>query len=270
MEELDLADVVYETRGAAISWGIPVTENDRVFVGAKWENTVVDLNPNSPSRYHNYVAQFGEDPHAIAATIGWSRDSRDSALVPTRGTFQRVNGELALPVLDLSYYRLNYQIQHYYPITKDLTFAFNGEIGYGGGYGGKAYPFFKNFYAGGIGSVRGFESSSLGPQDEDGDSEGGSATVNFSFEILTPLPGADRTLRAFAFLDGGMVWGDRYEGNVLKEKRKIELGDMRYSVGFGIAWISPMGPLKFSIATPLNDKEGDDVERFQFQIGTGF
>ncbi len=270
MEELDLADVVYETRGAAVSWGIPITETDRIFLGGKWENTVVDLNPNSPKRYKNYVDQFGEDPHAIAATIGWSRDSRDSALVPTRGTYQRINGEVALPVLDLSYYRFNYQIQHYYPLTKNLTFAFNGELGYGDGYGGKAYPFFKNFYAGGIGSVRGFESSSLGPQDEDGDSEGGSASLNFSFEILAPLPGADRTLRMFAFLDGGMVWGDRWNGNTLVEKRKIELGDLRYSVGLGIAWISPLGPLKFSIAAPLNDKEGDDVERFQFQIGTGF
>jgi outer membrane protein insertion porin family len=74
----------------------------------------------------------------------------------------------------------------------------------------------------------------------------------------------------FAFLDGGYVWGDRWEGNKLTEKRKIDFGDMRYSVGLGIAWISPLGPLKFSIATPLNEKEGDDVERFQFQIGTGF
>ena len=274
LEEQDIADVVYETRGAAVSWGIPISETDRVFLGAKWENTVVDLNPNSPLRYRNYVAQFGEDPHAFAATIGWSRDSRDSALVPTRGTYQRVSGEVALPVLDLQYYRMNYQIQHYYPLTKKLTFAFNGEIGYGDGYGGKAYPFFKNFYAGGIGSVRGFESSSLGPKDrdEDGDEEstGGSAMVNFSFEVLAPLPGADRTLRMFAFLDGGYVWGDRWVGNTLSEKRKIDFGDMRYSVGLGIAWISPLGPLKFSIAAPLNKQDGDDVERFQFQIGTGF
>ena len=152
-----------------------------------------------------------------------------------------------------------------------MTFAFNGEIGYGDGYGDKAYPFFKNFYAGGIGSVRGFESSSLGPKDDDGDSEGGSAMANFSFELLAPLPGADRTLRMFAFLDGGMVWGDSYHTNgSLKEKRKIDFGDMRYSVGLGIAWISPLGPLKFSIAAPLNKQDGDDVERFQFQIGTGF
>ena len=95
--------------------------------------------------------------------------------------------------------------------------------------------------------------------------------ANFSFEILAPLPGADRTLRMFAFLDGGMVWGDSYHTDgSLKEKRKIDFGDMRYSVGLGIAWISPLGPLKFSIAAPLNKQDGDDIERFQFQIGTGF
>ena len=157
-----------------------------------------------------------------------------------------------------------------------MTLAFNGEIGYGDSWGGKEYPFFKNFYAGGIGSVRGYENSSLGPKDYtdddgDGDSAGGKASLNFSLEMLMPLPGADRTLRWFTFLDGGWVWGDSYTyGGRVDEKMSISLSDLRYSVGVGVAWISPLGPLKFSIAAPLNDKEGDEIERFQFQIGTGF
>lgn len=275
MEELDLAnDLEYETRGAAVSWGIPFTEYDRVFLGAKWENTLVDAGPRAPARYKRYKEDF-DDPHAIAATIGWSRDSRDNALAPTRGTYQRLSAEVTLPVMDLRYYRASYQLQHYWPVTRDLTLAFNGEIGYGDSWGGKEYPFFKNFYAGGIGSVRGFENSSLGPKDytddEDGDGIGGNASLNFSFEMLMPLPGADRTLRWFTFLDGGWVWGDSYDkyGNV-EQSMGISLSDLRYSVGVGVAWISPLGPLKFSIAAPLNDKDGDEVERFQFQIGTGF
>ena len=275
MEELDLAnDLEYETRGAAVSWGIPFTEYDRVFLGAKWENTLVDAGPRAPARYKRYKEDF-DDPHAIAATIGWSRDSRDNALAPTRGTYQRLSAEVTLPVMDLRYYRASYQLQHYWPVTRDLTLAFNGEIGYGDSWGGKEYPFFKNFYAGGIGSVRGFENSSLGPKDytddEDGDGIGGNASLNFSFEMLMPLPGADRTLRWFTFLDGGWVWGDSYDdqGRV-RESMGISLSDLRYSVGVGVAWISPLGPLKFSIAAPLNDKDGDEVERFQFQIGTGF
>ncbi len=275
MEELDLAnDLEYETRGAAVSWGIPFTEYDRVFLGAKWENTLVDAGPRAPARYKRYKEDF-DDPHALAATIGWSRDSRDNALAPTRGTYQRLSAEVTLPVMDLRYYRASYQLQHYWPVTRDLTLAFNGEIGYGDSWGGKEYPFFKNFYAGGIGSVRGFENSSLGPKDytddEDGDGIGGNASLNFSFEMLMPLPGADRTLRWFTFLDGGWVWGDSYDkyGNV-EQSMGISLSDLRYSVGVGVAWISPLGPLKFSIAAPLNDKDGDEVERFQFQIGTGF
>ncbi len=275
MEELDLAnDLEYETRGAAVSWGIPFTEYDRVFLGAKWENTLVDAGPRAPARYKRYKEDF-DDPHALAATIGWSRDSRDNALAPTRGTYQRLSAEVTLPVMDLRYYRASYQLQHYWPVTRDLTLAFNGEIGYGDSWGGKEYPFFKNFYAGGIGSVRGFENSSLGPKDytddEDGDGIGGNASLNFSFEMLMPLPGADRTLRWFTFLDGGWVWGDSYdERGYVKENMGISLSDLRYSVGVGVAWISPLGPLKFSIAAPLNDKDGDEVERFQFQIGTGF
>lgn len=275
MEELDLAnDLEYETRGAAVSWGLPFTEYDRVFLGAKWENTLVDAGPRAPARYKRYKEDF-DDPHALAATIGWSRDSRDNALAPTRGTYQRLSAEVTLPVMDLRYYRASYQLQHYWPVTRDLTLAFNGEIGYGDSWGGKEYPFFKNFYAGGIGSVRGFENSSLGPKDytddEDGDGIGGNASLNFSFEMLMPLPGADRTLRWFTFLDGGWVWGDSYDkyGNV-EQSMGISLSDLRYSVGVGVAWISPLGPLKFSIAAPLNDKDGDEVERFQFQIGTGF
>ena len=277
MDELEIADdVEYETLGASINWGIPFTEYDRVYLGMKWESTSVDAGTGAPTRYKQYVDDFGEDPHAVAATIGWSRDSRDNALAPTRGTYQRFSGEVTFPVLDLRYYRASYQLQHYWPMTKDLTLAFNGEVGYGDSWGGKAYPFFKNFYAGGIGSVRGFENSSLGPKDygttgDDDSNAGGQALLNFSVELLMPLPGADRTLRWFTFLDGGWVWGDSYNSaGRVEDSMKIDLGDLRYSVGIGVAWISPLGPLKFSIAAPLNDKEGDEVERFQFQIGTGF
>lgn len=276
MDELDLADdLEYETRGAAVSWGIPFTEFDRVYLGAKIENTLVDAGDRAPRRYRQYVDDFGDSPKSVAATIGWSRDSRDNALAPTRGTYQRLSGEVTLPVMDLRYYRASYQLQHYWPMTRDLTLAFNGEIGYGDSWGGKEYPFFKNFYAGGIGSVRGYENSSLGPKDYsdggEGDSAGGNASLNFSFELLMPLPGADRTLRWFTFFDGGWVWGDSYGNNGrVDDKMSISLSDLRYSVGVGVAWISPLGPLKFSIAAPINDKDGDDIERFQFQIGTGF
>ena len=159
LEELDVADVEYETRGASLAFGIPFTENDRVFLGGKIESTKVDANSNSPQRYQDYVNRYGADPVSVAATVGWSRDSRDNSLAPTRGVYQRLNGEVGLPGMDIEYYKFTYQYQHYFPLSRTWTLAFNGEVGYGDVYGQTdMFPFFKNFYVGGIGSVRGFES----------------------------------------------------------------------------------------------------------------
>lgn len=275
LEELDVADVKYETRGAGVSWGIPFTELDRVFLGTRVESTHVDANPRSPRRYQNYVEKFGDNPVSVALTLGWSRDSRDNSLAPTRGVYQRLSGELGLPGLDIQYYKATYQYQHYIPLSRTWTLALNGEVGWGDVYGSTdQFPFFKNFYVGGIGSVRGYDSGTLGPKDysanSDGDNLGGDRMITGNIEILAPLPGGDRTLRIFGFLDAGYAWG--YEGDQHGNytRQKIDFADLRYSTGFGIAWISPLGPLKFSIAFPLNDKEGDDTQRFQFQIGTGF
>lgn len=272
LEELDVADVEYETRGASLAWGIPFTEADRVFLGGKIESTKVMTNANSPDRYKTYVDKFGKDPISIAATVGWSRDSRDNSLAPTRGVYQRFNGEFGLPGMDIEYYKMTYQYQQFIPLTKTWTLAFNGEVGYGDVYGSTdMYPFFKNFYVGGIGSVRGFESGTLGPKDSNGDNLGGDRMMNASVELLAPLPGGDRTLRFFGFFDAGYAWGyERGVGETNYSRQPISFSDLRYSTGFGVAWISPLGPLKFSIAFPLNDKEGDDTQRFQFQIGTGF
>lgn len=275
LEELDVADVKYETRGAGVSWGIPFTEIDRVFLGTRVESTTVDVNDNSPHRYINYVNQFGDNPVSVALTAGWSRDSRDNSLAPTRGVYQRFSGEFGLPGFDIQYYKATYQYQHFIPLSRTWTLAFNGEVGWGDVYGSTSqFPFFKNFYVGGIGSVRGFDSGTLGPKDNTGDSTsadlGGDRMVTANLEILAPLPGGDRTLRIFGFLDAGYAWGYEGDANHNYTRQKIDFADLRYSTGFGVAWISPLGPLKFSIAFPLNEKEGDETQRFQFQIGTGF
>lgn len=261
LNKLDVADVKYETGAAALSFGIPFTEYDRVFLGGRVESTKVSVNDNSPQRYKTYVEKFGKNPWSVAATIGWARDSRDSSLAPNRGVYQRLNGEIGLPGLDIEYYKFTYQYQHYWPVTKNLTLAFNGQVGYGDVYGKTdMFPFFKNFYVGGIGSVRGFESGSLGPTESDPGNYssstnylGGDRMMNASVELLAPLPGGDRTLRIFTFLDTGYAWGykgTRVNGVMQYERQPIDFGDLRVSTGIGIAWISPLGPLKFSIAYP--------------------
>jgi outer membrane protein insertion porin family len=266
LAELNLGSVDLRTSGATVRYGVPFTEFDRVFFGLGYEATTIGLTDFSPIRYFDYVNKFGEFSEAVLATIGWSRDSRDNLLVPNRGRYQRAFAEVGLPGLDLQYYRLTYQYQQFQPLGSRLTLAFNGEVGYGDAYGGQPYPVFKNFYVGGIGSVRGFESGSLGPRQvfpdgSLGDPLGGTRRLNGSVEALLPLPGADRTLRGTVFVDGGWVWG---------EDQKVKASDLRYSVGVGVAWISPIGPLKLSYAYPLKTEPFDRIQRFQFQIGTGF
>lgn len=281
LDDLDVSNVAYETMGGGISFGVPITEDDRVFVGGRFEQTKVTLRGDrskastsdsvSPERYWQYVDEYGKSSQSALLTLGWSRDTRDNLLAPTRGRYQRLSGEVSLPVLDTRYYRATYQLTQYFPLSKTWTLGFNFQAGYGDSYNNKQYPFFKNFYAGGIGSVRGYESSTLGPTDSNGDHMGGNKQLILSTELLFPLPGADRTLRGLFFVDGGYVWGyERKKGQTGYHEQRFSLGDLRYAAGFGVAWISPLGPLKFSIAFPLNDKSGDDTQRFQFQIGTGF
>lgn len=270
--EVNTGDYVVETTGANIKFGVPFSEVDTIFFGAGIERTNVETytgvpNKNdSPELYKRYVNDFGDGTTATTTsfplTAAWQRDSRDSALVPTMGRYQRVNFEVA-PGGSLRYYRAVYQHQWFRPMFRGVTLALNGEIDYGHGLGGKRYPIFKNFYAGGIGSVRGFEGSSLGPRAANGDPLGGTSRIIANAELQFPFPGSgnDRTLRWFTFLDAG---------NVFAEGAKFQVSDLRYSVGAGISWVSPIGPLKLSYGTPLNAKAGDRKQNFQFQLGTGF
>lgn len=262
------SDYRVQTMGANVKFGVPFTEVDKVFFGVGVERTTVDTYGDSPRRYQEFVTDMGgENPGSATAnslpfTIGWQRDNRDSALVPTKGRYQRANLEFSL-VGDLKYYKATYQHQYYWPLSRTVTLALNGQADYGRGLGGKPYPIFKNVYAGGIGTVRGFESSSIGGLDENDDAIGGSKRVFGSVELQLPFSNdnKDRTLRWFTFFDAGTVWD---------EHAKMNISDLRYSIGVGISWISPFGPLKLSYGFPLNAKTEDRKQQIQFQIGTGF
>jgi len=270
--EYYVSDYKVQTLGGNVKFGVPFTEIDTIFFGLGIERTTVQtytLNgaPNSPAAYQQYVKDFGNGGDSATTTgypltAAWQRDSRDSALVPTTGRYQRANFELST-IGSLRYYRGVYQHQYFQPLFGNATLALNGEFDYGHGIGGKPYPIFKNFYAGGIGSVRGYESSSLGKNRDPvtNDALGGSKRVFGNVELQLPFPGADRSLRWFTFFDAG---------NVFAEGEKISTAELRYSAGFGISWISPIGPLKLSYGVPLKVKEGDRKQQFQFQLGTGF
>ena len=250
------------TTGAALRFGIPFSELDTVYFGGALERTEIRPGTNIPAAYLAYATQFGYTSNTLPLSVGWSRDDRDSTIAPTSGRFQRAGGEVAVAG-DAHYVRTNYQAQQYIALNKQYTLALNGELGWGKGLGSRPFPVFKNFYSGGLGSVRGFDQGTLGPKDVTGASIGGPRKVTLNAEIITPFPGAgnDRTLRMFGFVDVGNVYG---------ENEKMRLGDLRASVGVGLSWISPIGPLRLAAAQPIRKFPGDRIQRLQFQIGTSF
>ena len=250
------------TMGAGLKFGVPVSELDTVYLGMNLERTRIKPGTNIPASYLDYANRFGYSSTAFPFTLGWSRDSRDSALAPNSGRYQRLMGELGL-FGDARYAKADYQYQQYVPLSKAYTLAFNGEAGWGKGLGGRPFPVFKNFYSGGLGSVRGYDQGTLGPRDVTGAFIGGTRKFTLNTEFIMPFPGAgnDRTLRLFGFVDVGALYG---------EGEKISGDRLRYSTGIGFSWISPLGPLRFAFAVPLRKKPGDRIERFQFQIGTSF
>jgi outer membrane protein insertion porin family len=253
-----------ESSGAGVRLSLPITDDDRVSTGLSYDDTTITVFPDSPQQYIDFVNTFGDSPTTLLWTAGWARDRRDSFIYPTQGALQRLSGELSLPGGDLRYYRLSYQHQRFFPIGRQFALMLNGEFGYGDGYDDRPLPFFKNFFAGGIGTVRGFETGSLGPRDPvTGDPIGGDRKIVLNAEFLFPFPGAgqDKSLRLGAFVDAGQVWGVGQD---------LSLGDLRYSAGLSVTWASPIGPLKASVAQPINEKPDDRVERFQFQVGTIF
>jgi outer membrane protein insertion porin family len=250
------------TIGGGVKFGYPLSENDAINFGLTVESVKLGLFDDSPLSYKTFSTLFGTTYSYGAASVGWGRDLRDSAIQPSRGSLSRVGFEIAGG--DLQFYRASWNEQWFYPLSRTMTLALTGELGYVHGLGNKPVPFFKNFYAGGPGSVRGFRAFSLGPQDAETNVLGGTRKFTGSAEVLFPMPGAqqDKSLRLAAFVDAGQVYG---------ANEKLSLGELRYSAGIGIAWNSPFGPLKLSLAQPLNQKKGfDRVERLQLNFGTAF
>ena len=250
------------TPGTAIRFGVPFSEFDTVFFGLGFERTEIQGDTALPNNYFLYRENFGAKSNSVPLTVGWARDERDSALAPTSGRYQRINVDWGIAG-DTRYLRANLQYQHYWSLSKQFTLAVNGELGWGKGLAGRPYPIFKNFYGGGLGTVRAFDQGSLGPVDVTGAYIGGNRRVNINTELYLPVPGAgnDRSLRLFTYVDVGNVWG---------EFESLSSRTLRSSAGVGLSWISPVGPLKLSYGTPIRKLPEDRIQKLQFQIGTAF
>jgi len=252
------------TPGVAIRFGVPFSEYDTVFFGVGAEATIIGTSKGLPLSYTKFADEFGTHSWDMPFTIGWAREERDNPMAPTRGRYQRLNIDFSL-IGDVRYARMNGQVQQYLavPYFPKLTLGLNAELGVGTGLDGRSYPIFKNYYGGGLGSVRVFEQNSFGTTDVTGAYIGGNKKFNANAELYFPVPGTgnDKSLRIFAFADTGNVWGIT---------QQVHLDDLRASAGFGLSWVSPVGPLKMSYGVPLRAFSSDKIQRFQFQIGTSF
>ncbi|MDD2929103.1 MAG: outer membrane protein assembly factor BamA [Sideroxydans sp.] len=253
-----------ETYGGGIRYAVPISDEEMFHYGLALENTTIGLTSNSPQRFIDYIDTFGKTNQNVLGTIGWSRDTRDSALFPTEGATQRANIEASLPVSGQRFYKLTYAQQWFQPLSENLTLRLNGDLGFADGYSGMTLPFFKSLYAGGSGTVRGYDYNSLGPRDASGYSLGGNRRVVGNAEILFPMPGMEKSksLRISLFLDGGAVYGDATQSPASE--------GMRYAAGLGLTWFSPAGPIQISWAKALNSQPQDKLQFFQFTMGGMF
>ena len=272
----DVSEYKNSTYGAGVRFGLPVNERDFISLGLTYEQNSLDIDPvydplDGPSPYQRFVGlgSSSRDDTTLRLDTSWARDTRNSYLFPSKGMMQRVSAEMGTPVGTLQYYKLSAQHQQYFPLSKNFTLMLNAEAGIGAGLSGEELPFFKNFYAGGNSSVRGFANGTLGPKDLLGDALGGDTRLVGNAELFFPLPGLkdDQSLRMSAFIDAGATFGPN-DANSLYGS--FDFGDLRYSAGVAVLWVSPMGPLKFSLAQPLVSKDDDKTEVFQFTLGNVF
>ncbi|MDP1765773.1 MAG: outer membrane protein assembly factor BamA [Methylotenera sp.] len=266
---LNVASYNTSSYGGGVRFGIPLNERDGINFGLAADFTTVDLNAQSPQQYIDFCGNTnGCSSDSIVASAGWAHDTRDSIMFTTNGVLQKLSGEVSLPILDLNYYKIDYKQAWFKNVYKDFTFMLNGEIGYADSYGNKNFPFFKNYFMGGVNSVRGYDNGSLGPRsikDAAGldYAVGGTKRLLGNAELFFPVPGLkdSKQFRLSTFIDAGNVWGT---------ESGYSLGDLRYSTGVGISWLSPFGPLKLVYAKPLNSKDGDNTQNLQFQLGSQF
>lgn len=273
---LSIARYRTNSTGGGLRLGVPISDTDYLGFGLAVDTTKLTVDSDStsstrsPQRYIDYVARNGEDYNSLVPSANWSRNSIDSRIYPTEGTISRVGAELAVPPGSLNYYKLTAQYSRYWKLSNSFTLYTNAEAGYADSFGSKEYPFFKNFYAGGIGSVRGYDTSTLGPYDNDPtygiQRLGGTRKAVGTVELLFPMPGSgiDKSLRLGTFIDVGQVWGAD-PGTTLKD-----VNGFRYSAGLSVMWASPMGPLKFSLGVPLNKQDNDKTQPLQFTMGQTF
>ncbi|ADY82038.1 putative outer membrane protein [Acinetobacter pittii PHEA-2] len=335
-DDYNVNNYVTDSFGGSLSFGYPIDENQSLSASLGIDNTKVTTGPYVSTYVRDYLKANGgkttststyclvdlekdpttglykcpdgktSEPYGSAfegefftynLNLGWSYNTLNRPIFPTSGMSHRVGLEIGLPGSDVDYQKVTYDTQAFLPIgNSGFVLRGYGKLGYG-----NDLPFYKNFYAGGYGSVRGYDNSTLGPKyssvnlQEEGKNDsspeevGGNALVQFGTELALPLPFKGdwtRQVRPVLFAEGGQVFDTKCDvgsysmmmnGQEIPNAKKycednygFDLGNMRYSVGVGFTWITMIGPLSLSYAFPLNDKPGDETKEIQFEIGRTF
>ncbi len=290
--DLDIATYTTDILGLSVNYSYPLSEISRISAGFGYENLKIDLGSRASGEIEEFVSEdTGFDQWKINA--GWLRSTLNRGIFADRGSRQSIVIEAAIPGSDAPYLKIGYEGQKYVHLFGPWTMRFRTELGYGLSLdSGRRLPFFENYYAGGFGSVRGFESNTLGPREspafqeeadgsitylDDADPIGGNVLITGSAEILIPLPFVpdQRSVQAVAFFDAGNVF-DTDCGPRQVFCYKPDLNELRYSYGFGFTWLSGFGPMSFAIgrgengATGSSNVEPEETEFFQFSLGQTF
>lgn len=262
--EDNTSDYTADRYGVSMNYGIPLTEFDRLRLNLGFENTAIETNENTPDEILDFIDQNGDEYDEFLINASYTHDTRNRTVFAESGNLQNLSLEAAIPGSDLEYWKVNYRNTLLLPLTKKLTLSMRGDVAWGDQYGDTStLPFFEKYFAGGIRTVRGYENNSLGPLSSKGDAFGGNFRVLANAELLFPPPFAteNKSIRFGAFVDAGNVFADVDD---------FEASGLRLSAGLSMIWLSPVGPLTFSIAEALNDEEGDELQQFQFNIGASF
>ena len=257
----NISNYTTDVINTGFNFGIPLNEFDRLRFNFDAKYTTLKTGSFTSTEIKDFVSQQGKSFLTISAAVGWTHDTLNRALFPTSGGQQRFSALATVPGSDLTYYKVSYKQQQYFPISKDFTFRLLGEAAYGDGYGNtKSLPFFEHYFAGGVRSIRGFKANTLGPRDSNNRAFGGASKIVGKAELLFPVPFMQdsKSVRMGAFVDAGTI------------NKTFTFSNMRFSVGISGEWLSPFGALTVSVAVPMNSKPNDNKQSFQFSFGSGF
>lgn len=260
----NLADYDLEEVGFRLGTGVPISEFNTVDFAINPQRTEFIPGPTPSDEVTAFFNETGGEYTTYTLTAGWANDTRDSFLLPTKGSLISLVGDVATPGGDLTYFKITFRYQQIIDLTRLFAIRFETELGYGDGYGDtENLPLTENYFAGGLRSVRGYEANTLGPRDSNGQPIGGDRKLTGTLELILPLPFIrdSKAFRITTFVDAGNVFGPG---------QSFDFGELRASAGVSGIWVSPFGPLTVSFGWPINDQAGDDTQIFQFTLGTAF